>query len=505
MNPMLQHSLLQNVSKLTKSVGKAVLAPWMLGSDEQWGRMEPDADVCRDCIPPHPLSIQARRGKPSVCFVVDGLHPGGGERQLCNLAAALQRCGLRVRVRPLYMEGPNAHYATFLQEQGVDTIHLSLRPETAISLMRYGLPARLWKYPAKSIAGKVMALTEELLRDPADIVHAYLDVADFVAAWAGIFTGTPLIRLSWCSVNPTNFRFYDHWMLQTYKMLARHPRISMESNSIYGAEDYAAWLHLDPSAVDISPNGIPLDWAAAGTPQARADLRRSLNIAQDAPVLLCVCRLAPEKRPLDMLDVFERVLVAMPEAHCLHAGTGEMASQVSARLDTQEESLKKRIHLLGARHDMPALYAASDVLLLCSEVEGLPNAVLEAMLSGLPVVITKVGDCPRVITEGEMGFMPATGDVDGLAAAATRLLLDAGLRKAMGEAGRKRVKEFSIEALVERTLAAYERELAKVEHSREIAPPSWSNIPSAFIGNIGLLGEFVSQRIVGKRQSRSAD
>jgi glycosyltransferase involved in cell wall biosynthesis len=502
MTAMLQHGLRQKVSKLAKSVGKAALAPWMLGSDAQWGRLEPDAAVFRDCIPPRPLSIQARRGKPSVCFVVDGLHAGGGERQLCNLAIALHKRGLRVRVRPLYMEGPNAHYAPLLQEQGVDTRPLLLRPETIISLMRYGLPAKLWRYPAKSIVAKVMILTEELLRDPADVVHAYLDVADFVAAWAGLFAGIPTVRLSWCSVNPGNFWFYDHWMPATYKMLVRHSRISLESNSIYGAKDYAAWLNIDPSAIDISHNGIDPDWSAGVSSEVRADLRKKLKIEQDAPVLFCVCRLAPEKRPLDMLDVFQRVLAAMPEVYCLHAGTGETAAQVSVQWDTLAENFKKRIHLLGARHDMPALYAASDVLLLCSEVEGLPNAVLEAMLIGLPVVATKVGDCPGVITEGETGFMPAPGDVDGLAAAAMRLLRDADLRKAMGESGRKRVKEFSLDALVERTLAAYERELVKVEHTQEIEPPSWSNLPPAFAGNIRLFGEFVIQTIVGKRQSR---
>ena len=497
-----------------KTLGKAILAPWLLDSSARRQQIPSlTTSVLRECPPPRLLSAQAEKGAPSVCLVIDSLHPGGAERQLVNLAILLQQRGLRVRVRALNLGGPYEHYAPFLLRHGIDLAPLpnSAARNCLLPLLRHRRSTLLFHCLPYSILIRVMHLAEELLREPADVVHAYLEPANFVAAWASLFAGVPMLRLSFRTVNPTRFWFYEpwkdksgqqiftprltcawgfqeSWMRESYQVLAAHPRVSLEANSRYAAEDYAAWLGLDPACIDVSPNGLPPTWGEGGTKEAGLALRAELGIAADIPLCLCVCRLDPEKRPLDMLAVFERIVAASPEAHCLHAGTGQMDEEVTARFHELGAAARKRIRLLGPHRDMPALYAAADLVLLCSEVESLPNTVLEAMLMGLPVVATNVGGCPELITEGITGLLRGVGDVEGLASAIINLLRDEDLRAAMGRAGREKVNEFTLDALGERTLAAYRRGLAKVQgRTREPGVPSWFNIPLNCLNNLAYL------------------
>ena len=104
-----------------------------------------------------------------------------------------------------------------------------------------------------------------------------------------------------------------------------------------------------------------------------------------------------------------------------------------------------------------------DALVLCSDFEGFPNVVLEAMASRLPVVATRVGDVPSLIDEGGTGFVVEPRDAAGLAAALERLAsLDPGAREAMGARARARVEErFRMEAVASSYLELYEELLAE--------------------------------------------
>jgi len=84
---------------------------------------------------------------------------------------------------------------------------------------------------------------------------------------------------------------------------------------------------------------------------------------------------------------------------------------------------------------------------LTSRHEGLPRAAVEAVAAGVPVVATAVDGTPEVVRDGENGFLVAPGDVDGVAAAITRLLLDPALRRRLGSAPRE-LGEFDIDFMV---------------------------------------------------------
>ena len=112
--------------------------------------------------------------------------------------------------------------------------------------------------------------------------------------------------------------------------------------------------------------------------------------------------------------------------------------------------------LLGRRENVFDYLLCSDVFLLTSAYEGMPNAVMEAMLAGLPVVATCVGGVPDLIEEGVHGYLHEVGDIAGMAGSLERLLKDPVLRRQMGNAGRERILSgFTVNHLADRVTRDY--------------------------------------------------
>jgi glycosyltransferase involved in cell wall biosynthesis len=109
--------------------------------------------------------------------------------------------------------------------------------------------------------------------------------------------------------------------------------------------------------------------------------------------------------------------------------------------------------MLGYRHDVPRWLQAADIFALPSHFEGLPMSVIEAMLTGLPVVATDISGCREQVVTGETGYLVPPMQVSGLADALARLADDPGLRHRMGAAGLARAKSlFTEQVVVDRTL-----------------------------------------------------
>ena len=130
--------------------------------------------------------------------------------------------------------------------------------------------------------------------------------------------------------------------------------------------------------------------------------------------------------------------------HFLIAGDGELAKDCQERI--VEEKLP--VTLLGWRKDIDQILASSDMAILTSDNEGIPLTLIQASLAGLPIVATRVGSISDIVVHGETGFLTETNPTL-LADAIAALVVDPGLRKRMGDAGRKRaVSQFSAHAMV---------------------------------------------------------
>lgn len=151
-------------------------------------------------------------------------------------------------------------------------------------------------------------------------------------------------------------------------------------------------------------------------PANRHALRQRLGIK--APLILTVGRLVPLKGH----DVIIRALRALPEVQLMLAGDGPQRDAL-ARL-AQKEGVAGRVTFLGnvPHAQLVAYYGAADVLLLASEHEGWPNVLLEAMACGTPVVATRVGGTPEIVTTREAGLLIDARTPGTIAAAAGRLI-----------------------------------------------------------------------------------
>lgn len=188
------------------------------------------------------------------------------------------------------------------------------------------------------------------------------------------------------------------------------------------------------------------------------ELRRELA-PEDEPLLVHVSNFRPVKRPVDCVEVLARVREAGVKARLVMVGDGPER----ARVENRARCLKVYEHcsFVGKQPRIVDYLSAADVLLLPSEQESFGLAALEAMACEAPVVASRVGGVPEVVTDGETGYLSAVGDVEKMSRDAARLLTDKELRAAMGKSARESaVTRYSTESIIPQYIEFYERIIA---------------------------------------------
>jgi len=187
----------------------------------------------------------------------------------------------------------------------------------------------------------------------------------------------------------------------------------------------------------------------AFSPSARAGTRHELGLPFDAEVIGTVGRLSEQKDPITLLRAFAHVAADRPRAQLVLVGDGPLRREVERAVDDMR--LGGRVHLVGARHNTAAWYAAMDVFVLASRWEGLPRVALEALASGLPVASTRTSGMREM---GERGaVLSSIGDHRALAQSITSLLERPHCLRIMPAW----VDEFSVAQMVADTTALYEQ------------------------------------------------
>ncbi len=160
--------------------------------------------------------------------------------------------------------------------------------------------------------------------------------------------------------------------------------------------------------------------------RAALALRAELHLAPTAHVFSAVARMSSEKNLAMLLRAFAPVAIRHPDVVLLLVGDGPQREELHAL--AQRLSLGARVHFLGVRHDMPAIYSLTDHVVLPSLTEGMPLVVLEAMACEVPVIASAVGDVPRLLAHAGHGRLVPPGDADALEAALDEAALVSGLR-----------------------------------------------------------------------------
>lgn len=350
---------------------------------------------------------------------------GGGPRQVYDLVGHLPRQEFEITVAA---PRDGAFFERF-QGRGLDVVEI---------------PAH------RAAVGALLATVRLVRRRGVEVVHSHGKGAGLYGRLAARWTGAASVH----TFHGIHYERYPPPLRTLYlgleRRLARWTRTVVHVSASEAAEACRLGL-VAPAQSATVVNGVDLDAQdrlVAGAPIAR----ESLGLARDRFVLGTVARFDPVKR----LDALVGALRALerPDVALLLVGGGPEAARL--RRLVAGWRLDDCVVFAGWLEDPARVYPALDLYVSASHKEGLPFAVLEAMGAGLAVVATDVPGHRDVVRDGETGLLVPPADQRALAAAVGRLIDDPGLRRRMGEAGRRRVSaEFGIRAMVEATAAIY--------------------------------------------------
>ncbi|QDT17358.1 glycosyltransferase [Alienimonas californiensis] len=364
---------------------------------------------------------------PRVLSVIATLDGSGAEKQFALLNAGLKARGWDVQAVALTRGGP---YRATLEEADVPVtvLNKSLKFDPFCLNRLRRLVAR-WK---------------------PDLIHSWMFTANAYARMAS--GGRPVI---------VGERCVDRWKggwqhAVDRRLLGRTTKIVGNSQAVV---DYVAACGAPANRLTVIPNGVePLD----PDPGYRAALLRSLDLPEDAQPVVSVGRLAPQKRPEDLVWAFQLLHQANPHAVHLIVGDGPLRARCE-RQATYFEHMH-RCRFLGHRTDARQILANADALWLASEYEGQSNAVMEAMSAGVVPIVTDIPSNRELVTDAETGFLVGVNDSLGLCQWADRVLSDEVLRERIGGAARQRMRtEFSIEKMIDRYESLYRETLGAPE------------------------------------------
>ena len=290
-----------------------------------------------------------------------------------------------------------------------------------------------------------LRLLRLLRREQVDVLHAHKFGSNVWAVVLGRLARVPVV------IAHEHTWSYEGQRLR--KLLDRHLVARGAATIVAVSEaDRARMIELEripAERVRVVPNGIP----PLPGPSGR-DVRAELGIGPDAPLVLAIGLLRPQKAFGNLIRAAAILAPEHPGLRVLIAGGGPERESLEALV--QELGVGRTVTLLGPRDDVPDLLSAADVAVNSSDFEGTPLAVLEYMAAGRAIVATRVGGVPDVITDGVEGVLVPSGDPAALAAAVGDLLGDPDRRARLGPAARERQqRDHTVDATVRRIEELY--------------------------------------------------
>lgn len=446
----LSASVMVSASKMTpKFVRQSLIDPFVLRQ----------IDIFLRAVP-RPYQADSKQ----IVHCNNGLAWGGAERQLVMTLEGLHAAGYQ-RLALVCDDISSSTYRSFfltpVQALGVPIHEVAARHRTQ-ALQPETLLTRnlLCDAPFDSLPDVIsqqVALYAQIFAElrPA-VVHAWQDSTNIIVALAALAAGVPKIVMAGRNMAPHHFAYHQPYMKGAYKALLKKPpeRLVFLNNSRAGRNDYAAWLSMPASRIDVILNGFDVEsWSRSST-AAVAAKRAELGIPADAPIVGSVFRFYAEKDPHLWLDVVDRVARTAANAYFVVFGDGPLLPEIKQII--QGRPYANRIILPGDCKDSELIHSLFDVFLLCSRFEGTPNVLIEAALTETPIVATAVGGVADTVSHGVTGFLSKSRNTKELADFCLTLLQNPAQAKAMGAAGRTlAIERFSRERMISETLNLY--------------------------------------------------
>lgn len=278
----------------------------------------------------------------------------------------------------------------------------------------------------------------------AVILPGYFYFTAWIAIAAAKWHGVPILFIT-DAHTLRSWKTQSNWKLRFKKWLVR--RIFRTGNAVVvsstGGVEYVKSLGFPAERVFLAPTAVDNDWWSRQAAKVDRDAVRAVwKMPADGTVTLFCAKLQPWKAPSDLLEAFARANV--PNSYLAFAGDGPERTGLEQK--AAELGIANRVQFLGFlnQSQLPSAYRAADVFVLPSLFEPFGLVVNEAMLCGLPVVVSdRVGARFDLVRDGENGYVYPAGNVDSLAAILSDILQDTQERASMGAASKHRMQTWS--------------------------------------------------------------
>ena len=356
-----------------------------------------------------------------IAYIIGQLTHGGSERQLYELVTRLN--SQRYEPMIVCLSQAKEPYGPMFQDEGIRVFYLN----------------RTTNYDLN----RVLQTAKLLDRENVDIVHSYLHVGNGYGVLGAMLTGErrfiPSIRSK--ETKRSFFMRITDWMAMRYARM-------IVVNSDEGKRFVMKQWRVAEDRVAVIHNGIDFE-------KYRALNTRFKPEKDKHNFIITMIGKNTHAKNVDMvLDVAAEVHNELKNVHFWLVGPGLESGVFSDVKQVQEGYVKP----LGPQDGIISILAETDILILTSRSEGLPNVIMEAMAAGKPVVSTDVGGIPELIKDGQNGFLVPSEDVEGMAEKVKDLIKDDGLRKHLGENAAAFVGEhLSVANMVKKTEDLYNR------------------------------------------------
>ncbi|MDR5674213.1 glycosyltransferase [Halalkaliarchaeum sp. AArc-GB] len=367
--------------------------------------------------------------RPRVWYVIGNLSVGGAERTLLELVNGLDLDQFDVSLwtiedkNPLAEELPNS---------------ITLRSLNAKSKLDVRAPLKFFR---------------AVRQEQPDIIHSFLFYDNLLAILGGNLNNNTTVITGVRTV-PNDPTFIRSSVRGFVHSRADH----VVSNSESGV-DFITEHGVNPQKVSVIRNGRDISRYRSG--KATPELLDSLGIQREHPVVGTVGRLIERKGHYDLLEAWPTVLESKPEAQLLFVGDGPERDGLEAKV--QNLGCGDSVVFAGQRDNVPDLLDAMDVFVFPSHYEGLPGALMEAMIAGLPIVATPVDGNSELIDDGKTGLFVPPHDSDAIANQLVELLDDSGRQEKLGSTAAAYARE---EFTIERMVSEFEDLYAQVTEPR---------------------------------------
>ena len=447
---------------------------------------------------------RSNRRKKKLAIQSHTLDVGGAERQVSLILSLLaegkiksESFALVTNLIPKLADFSNTYYHE-IEDKNIRIFEYSKPPGFyGESDLRQDL-AGILQHISPLKRNRIISLESIYRNGEFDIAHTWQDWCNIYGGIAALMAGVDEIIMSGRTLPPImksrlqarSGRSYR----EAYKILLGAAGVRMVHNSNSGKNEYANWLGMDEGEFSVIHNGYNLKVGSRRGSKRRKEIRNNLGISENCTVVGFVGRFSSDKRPWIFLAMAESILSravegeasielerwtienegvrneeidnfsgserseelrGIEEIQFIMVGGGPQLEK-ARKIVEDSEILRDRVHIVGYSPDVSSYLMSAECLVLTSKVEGLPNVIIEAQFSGLPVLTTNAGGASECIVEGETGYLSKSDSPSYLAERLLEMLSDKKFMKIAPKKAKKFASsEFSKETMTKRMVKLY--------------------------------------------------